>query len=289
MRDPSRRRGQAREHAAAERTARALVVEARSGTDAVAARREALREAGRAVALDPDGSEGMRVALQLMLEPPAEMPADLAKELESAQSERIRAGILPGLGVFGLFFVVAFLLPAVAGPLDWTIPCLVAAAVSVAIVSSASRLRLRNLAGASRGVLITSASIFLAIGLASVYVGPMMFIPPLAVATANALVASQLRWRGTLALAVSSIAVPFVLEWAHVIPANYTFAADTFVTTSHVMRLPEIPIRLASLVTSLGALIGSVLYVARVVRIEGELRRTFLLQNWHLRQMAHVE
>ena len=288
-RDVERRRAQARDHANAARIARARVVEAGSAADAVGARREALREAGRAVALDPEGSEGMRVALELMLEPPAEMPADLAKELDRAQSERIRAGIPLGLAVFVMFLVLAFALPALAGPLDWTFPLLIASAVTIAIATSTMRLRMRNLAAAWRGALVTSASIFVAIALASTYLGPMMIIPPLAVATGNALVASQLRWRVTLVLAVSSVLVPSLLEWAQLMPASYHFSGDALVVTSHVMRLPEVPIRVVTLVVSLAALVGSMLYVRRIVRVESELRRASLLQNWHLRQMALVD
>ena len=46
--------------------------------------------------------------------------------------------------------------------------------------------------------------------------------------------------------------------------------------------------RVTNLLTTLVALIGSVLYVARVVRVENELRGRWLLQNWHLRQIAQV-
>jgi hypothetical protein len=116
-----------------------------------------------------------------------------------------------------------------------------------------------------------------------------MLIPSLAIATATSLVASQLRWRVTLALAISSVLVPTILEWAHITPANYHFGADAIVVTSHVIRLPEVTIRLSALGITLLALVGSVRYVRRIVVVETELRERWLLQNWHLRQMAHVD
>jgi hypothetical protein len=241
------------------------------------------------VALDPEGRDGMRVALELMLEPPMEMPPDLRDELERAQSDRIRAGIIPGLIVFAAMIVLALGLPAIAGARDWTIPLMVAGVMSIALATSARRLRMANLAVAWRGALITSACLCVAIGLSSTYLGPLTLAPQLAVAVATALVASQLRWRMTLALAASAIVVPFVLEWTHVIPANYQFSADTITVTSHVMELPEDPIRISILITTLVALVGSVRYVRRVVKFENDLRQRFLLQNWHLRQMARVD
>ena len=94
--------------------------------------------------------------------------------------------------------------------------------------------------------------------------------------------------RTTLALGLASVVVPFVLEWAGVTPRNYEFANGAITVHSHVMQLSEVPVRLTNLLTTLVALIGSVLYVARVVRVENELRGRWLLQNWHLRQMAQV-
>jgi serine/threonine-protein kinase len=288
-RDLERRRAQARDHASAARAARDRVTEARTSSEAVEARREALREAGRAVALDPDGRDGMRVALELMLAPPREMPADLAAELERAQSDRIRVGIIPGIVVFAGFLAFALALPAIAGAIDWTIPAIIAIAMSVPIAMGLRRLRIPNLASARRGAFLSAASLFLAIGLSSVYLGPMMLIPSLAIATATSLVASQLRWRMTLALAISSLLVPTILEWAHVTPTTYHFGADAIVVTSNVIRLPELTIRLSALGITLLALVGSVRYVRRIVVVETELRERWLLQNWHLRQMAHVD
>jgi len=45
---------------------------------------------------------------------------------------------------------------------------------------------------------------------------------------------------------------------------------------------------LLSLFVTVGALVGSVLYVRRVVVVEAELRRTWVLHNWHLRHMTRL-
>jgi serine/threonine-protein kinase len=116
-RDLERRREQARGHALAAREASRRA--AGGGPDALAARREALREAGRAVALDPEGREGLRAAVELMLEPPKEVPAEVRDELDRAQADRIRAGIRTGVVVFGAFMAAALGVPVIAGPLDW--------------------------------------------------------------------------------------------------------------------------------------------------------------------------
>jgi eukaryotic-like serine/threonine-protein kinase len=285
-RDLERRRQLAQLHAAAARKARERV--AAGGADAVTARREALREAGRAVALDPDGREGLRAALELMLEPAPVVPPEVHDELERAQSDRIRAGIVPGLVVFATFLATALLVPLVAGPIRWLPPLVVAGALVVASISSAYRLRASRLSTRSGAALLTAACVSIAIAFSSGYLGPMMLIPPLAVALASALVASQLRWRGILVLGVLSVSVPFVAEWLALIPTSYEFRDGGMLVMPVVMELSEVPVRIASLVATLGALIGSVLYVRRVVLVETELRTRWVLHNWHLRQMAQM-
>jgi serine/threonine-protein kinase len=286
-RDLERRREQARRHAAAARDARERVARS-SATEADAARREALREAGRAVALDPDGREGLRAAVELMLEPPHEVPAEVHRELERAQSDRVRAGLVPGIIVFCLFMAVALVVPLVAGPVSWVAPVCIVCTLVVALALSANLLRKPNIAGEHGATLVIAASVAIAIGLASMYAGPMMIIPPLAVALANALAASQMRWRAYLTLCVLSVSVPVLVEWVGLVPRSYEFAADGLHVRPVVMQLSEVPVRITSLVTTLGALIGSVFYVRRVTVVEAELRRTWLLHNWHLRQMAQM-
>jgi hypothetical protein len=115
-----------------------------------------------------------------------------------------------------------------------------------------------------------------------------MIIPPLAVALGNALATSQLKWRAFVFFSILGVAIPFVVEWAGLVPRSYEFRADGFLVKPVVMQLAEVPIRVLTLLVTIGALVGSVLYLRRVVSVETELRRSWLLHNWHLRQMARL-
>jgi len=285
-RDLERRREAARGHAEAARAARERVTA--GGPDAEAARRDALREAGRAVALDPEGREGLRAAVELMLEPPRELPREVHDELERAESDRIRAGLVPGIVVFAMFLVVALVVPVVAGPVSWLVPSVIAATTTVAIVLSVRILRKKLSSRETPTTIALVACVALGIAFASGYLGPMMLIPPLAVALANALTSVQRRWYVFVILCGLAVVVPFVAEWAGLIPRSYEFRPDGFLVTPVVMQLSELPVRLLSLLVTLGALVGSVLYVRRVVVVEVELRRRWVLHNWHLRQMTRV-
>ena len=285
-RDLERRREEAHRHAEAARVARERVTA--GGPDAEDARREALREAGRAVALDPEGREGLRAAVELMLEPPRELPREVHDELERAESDRIRAGLVPGIVVFATFMIMALIVPAVAGPVSWLIPGVITATTAIAIALCVRLLRKEMLSRETLTTVALVACVALAIAFASGYLGPMMLIPPLAVALANALASVQRRWHVFLFLCILAVVAPFVLEWAGLIPRSYEFRPDGFLVKPIVMRLSEVPVRVLSLLVTLGALVGSVLYVRRVVVVEAELRRTWVLHNWHLRQMTRL-
>ncbi|HEU0037438.1 MAG TPA: serine/threonine-protein kinase [Kofleriaceae bacterium] len=286
-RDLARRRELARDHAAAARAARERVANG-PAAEADAARREAMREAGRAVALDPEGREGLRAAVELMLEPPSEVPAEVVRELQRAQSDRIRAGLAPAIVAFAFFLLVALVVPMIAGPVSWIGPLLVTASMTGAIAVTVLLLRSKNLAVSRGKHVVLALLVSAAIGFASTYAGAMILVPALAVAVANSFAASQVEWRLYLLLVALGVAVPFFGEWLGVFPQSYEFRPDGMLVKPVAAVLSEIPLRLTSLATTIGVLLASVFYVRRVFVVEQELRRTWLLHNWHLRQMAQV-
>lgn len=285
-RDLERRRVEARRYAQQARDARDRVTT--GGPGAETARRDALRAAGRAVALDPEGREGLRAAVELMLEPPQDIPRDVHDALERAESERIRAGIAPGIAVFAVFLFAALVVPLAAGPVSWVAPSVIAVAMTVAIAMCVRLLRKDMLSNETPATVTLVACVAISIAFASGYLGPMLIIPPLAVALANALATSQRRWTVFLILSMLAVVAPSVAEWAGLVPHSYEFRTDGFLVRPVVMALSEVPVRLLSLFVTLAALVGSVLYVRRIVVVEAELRRTWLLHNWHLRQMAQL-
>jgi serine/threonine-protein kinase len=81
-RDVERRRALAAEQLAVARLALA--------TDPVGGRAEAMRIAGRALALDPDSPVAADLVTSLMLEPPAELPAEVVERIAVADAEITR-------------------------------------------------------------------------------------------------------------------------------------------------------------------------------------------------------
>jgi hypothetical protein len=164
----------------------------------------------------------------------------------------------------------------------------VAGVTTIAIVLCLRLSRLTVLTRETPTTVTLVACVALGIAFASGYLGPMMLLPPLAVALANALASVQRRWHVFLGLCILAVVAPFIAEWAGLIPRSYEFRPDGFLVKPVVMHLSEVPVRLLGLLVTVGALVGSVLYVRRVVVVEGELRRRWVLHNWHLRQMTQL-
>ncbi|NVB85242.1 MAG: serine/threonine protein kinase [Kofleriaceae bacterium] len=101
-RDMERRRVLAREHLA----------NARDALDSGDAdrRADAMREAGRALALDPESTEAADLVSALVIEPPKQMPAELVGELAKVEADRARVrGRRAFSGYMTLLLLSAFL------------------------------------------------------------------------------------------------------------------------------------------------------------------------------------
>ena len=96
-----------RDHELRRELARTELAEARRALgsgNGPTARRDALRAAARALALDPTDRESADLVGHLMLEPPTETPAEVERELEELDLDALRAS-----GRFGMFAAIAYL------------------------------------------------------------------------------------------------------------------------------------------------------------------------------------
>src|SRR5262249_34662499 len=77
------------------------------------ARANAVRRAGRALALDPESVEAGELVTSLMLEPPKKLPPDLLASLDAEDrafnKQRSRAAMWTALSLFGFWAVMPFL------------------------------------------------------------------------------------------------------------------------------------------------------------------------------------
>jgi serine/threonine-protein kinase len=193
------------------------------GPNAKEERVRALREVGRALALDPSHTEAQRVLLKLLATPPRELPEEERLEVASEEEDsgRFTANMS---GFYHLSFVITTGLVLAMGVKSW-------AAVGLYAVVSAATAAIGFLS--ARGYVSQGYRLFanviggtLSIGFMSTMFGPLFLIPGLAAMSTMA-ASFNTPSRGARALVIGigvlAVVVPLALELVGLLPPSYEF------------------------------------------------------------------
>ena len=282
-RDLLRRKELAREHvqAARQHTDRALS----GGKGATAARSLALREIGRAVALDPTDSQAVTTLMRLMTEVPAEMPP----EARAAMQAETRGGIRAAARVAAVAYLLWFAhLPLMLwmGVRSWpaylvaSTAWLVAAAWAYAVAKNPPRDGSRPFGMMVAGVVAVAASTTLC--------GPYFIAPTLAAVGSMMLHMSPYR-RGRVTVVILNclaIAVPAGLQALGVLPPSYVLGNDSIVIRPIMLGFPALPTQVFLLVNSLAVVIAASVMIARVRNTLTSIEERMYVHTWQLRQLV---
>jgi len=249
-RDLARRREVAREHADL-----AAVQLARTD-DELAARAEAVREAGRALAFDPDNADALRILGRLLVEPPTRTPIEVdrmiadAEHREAAQQAKVGA-------IVGAAWLVFLAFPLWMGLRDVDVYVGLVVSLLVVVVMSAVRAALRDQGTAL--VVAIAAVQAITMGFATRLFGPFVIVPGIVAATTAMFVFNEQRHlRVLVVFGVASILVPWVLEHFGVLSPSYVYGPDGLIILANFVSFPQ----LATEVTLVFASVGTVLMAA---------------------------
>ena len=277
-RDLARRRELADAHAAAAEQAIA------HGLDD-AARAAAMREAGRALALEPAHARAQAVLARLLLEAPAQLPAGA---LASSDAERVRMRQqVARHGAYSYFFVAAAIPMFLAFPTHHGWSIVVLAVLNAAAGALALVLSRRSFPVRTPWYLVALAlnTVILAAGTAMF--GPMLIVPIYIIGSLALwlnLPSGYPAWI-TVAAHVSAI-VPFVLlELAGVLPATMALVDGRMVLTPNVIELTP-----TSTAIMLGLVFVSQLAVIVYIaigsrRVHDRTQDRLHAHTWHLEQL----
>ena len=279
-RDLERRRELASEHAARAqtRTERALS----EADDATQARRDALQEIGRALALDPENPLAMETLVRLLVTPPREIPADALAALRESERATQRAtsrGALVGYLAwfafvpFGFWMGVRSVSAAIASAIVWA---LAAASTSIALRQAGTLAR-------ALALLATAA----AAGVTSMICGPYVLVPTLAVINVILwlLVGSRSARPVVIGLACLSILAPAALDWTRLV-RFYHFRDGHVTLLQGLLDFPPVATHALLLAASL-ALVGvAAVLVTRFRDHLDETERRLYVQAWQLEQLV---
>lgn len=248
-------------------------------------RRTALEEAGRAVALAPEDERARGVLVDLLTRPPETPPREVIEQLDQEET-RSHVKLLPRARNAFVFVLLVSLGGIYGlGVRSWglVIAGLIFFGGSIAINMYAVA-KQRTTAYTQAAFSISSA---LAVGMVSVFFGPLVIVPTLAAAIMTSSIL-QMRQGGrvmTISLYLVAIALPAVLMLAKLHPVGLSSIGDRLAMSPAAVELhPDLTI-LAVTAFNVMVVVAGALHAARYRDAMHELALANHLQTW---QLAHV-
>jgi serine/threonine-protein kinase len=249
-----------------------------------ARRAEAMKAAGRALALDPESRAAADLITALMLEPPREEPRALRAELDaSAAAVQRRQG---EVAMLSLLAILAFLaLCAWNGLYSW--PVLGGLAAFTLVLASVA-FRVSRRAMTAREMLLVTCGNAVLVALLSRTFGSLIIVPGVTCVMALSLTSYPQnidRPKAVIALLVASWSLPVLLEWAGVLAPTWQVIDGAVISTSSLIRIGGAPTTALLVVAHVATIIVIGLFAHALAASRRDAQRQVQIQAWHLRQL----
>jgi serine/threonine protein kinase len=287
-RDEARRRELAQGHVAgAEKLVQSIATA--PSAEASQLRSSAMRELGRALALDPTHGGALRALERLLLDAPTEVPPEALPELEERAKAR-RIEVLRAGAVRGISWMVCVPLVVAMGVTDWAQGGALIGCLTLSSCLSVYAWRARKTSDAWNLGLFLATS--LTISLMSSIFGPFVLVP--AFASTNGMFFALDGRRGlrplSLTIGVLAIALPFLGALTGFYASPYSFTPDgaLVIRSSMVVFSPALTLSFL-FVTSVAVAFTPTLLAGR---FRDELKRAedrVFMNAYHLRQLLPRE
>lgn len=259
------------------------------GPNANEERVRALRETGRALALDPTHPDARHVLVRLLAEPPRELPVE--EQGEVAQDEGGRSRLIAKMGVYVyLSFLATFVLILWMGIQSWPafLGYVLATIATLVVVFMTSR-------GVIQGHLALYASAItstLGIGFMSTMFGSLFLVPGLAALNTMAhVVNSSTRSVRAVVIAIGTLAVlvPLGLEGLDLLPRSYEFAGGSLVVLPNMHSFPQAATFTFLVYIALAHIIGVSIMMGRMQDALRDAEQRLHMHTWQLKQLVSDE
>lgn len=270
-------------HAAEEAAKRAVA----GGPGSEDARREALREVARALALDPTNAEAMRALGRIVTEPPSSVPGEVEEEMAAATSSRRKLQLREG--VRANLLGTALLLP-----FGFWMGVRSSFVLGATVLLSLAAAGVQGWAAKVEGERPTHGLVYVAYLLnvaALLFIGrvfgPLFFMPMLlAILTFAFCMSEKSRYRwAVIATGVLAILASVALELIGALPPSYIFNDGGITILPNAAMLPKVPTIIALLVASVFFVVAPGAILGRLLESLKDAEKRSLMHVWHLRQL----
>ncbi|MCX4243380.1 serine/threonine-protein kinase [Paraliomyxa miuraensis] len=284
-RDSERRATMAERHAAAAEAA----VERAAGDDpgspaALRARREAMAEIGRALALQPEHPAAMASLLRLLSHPPTRLPPEAAEALEQRRAAtRAWAG---GVASWAYGSVLGY------WPLLWwagvrePVPLCILSVLAVLSSLLARRVAKHPRPGPN-DIVPTMVVSSLLMGSTAAIFGPLVLTPTLVAVNAAPYALILRGWHRWLTALVGALVIvaPLLLMTVGAWPVTYALGPEGMLVRPYGLELSGHGAITLLIVSSIAAVLTAMVSVAKVRHDLDQAQRALELYGWHFRQL----
>ena len=252
------------------------------------ARATAMRELGKALALDAGNAVAGRAVVRLLAEPPREVPAAVRAELADVDEAQLKAGARAGAPMavaWSSFLVFGFFMPV----LDWR-PLIVTMLLMLTGIVLTIRNNMMRRVPVPHQVLVF-AVYFLMCVTSGFVAGPLITFPTV-LATFIAGLQTHPSKQARRAIVVVGCAVFCVVvgcEWAGILPRAYIFDDAGFRVVPFIVGLPETPTRLLMIIGTLASTVAVALFISSVRDSLAKAQERNALLGWHLKQLVPAD
>jgi serine/threonine-protein kinase len=280
------RRDLAAEHAARAEAA-AFAALAGDGSSGEQARRTALREVGRALALDPDNERALAALEKVFTAPPREVPAEVTERLHAAESQRYRLQIGDAIVADLVGMACAFPFVLWMGVREWSFVIAVVALTALSIAFKVLAYRKVDEPIVEVHAYLAFLFNLLAVAAIARAWGPLFVMPVLLLVFANGYAAASSvghRWRVLLTtLAVQLGAV--LVEVLGLVPRSYAFADGALTILPRGVAHSEAPTLVGLTVFSLFMIFMPMRMSGRLQAVLREAEQRAMVNAWQLGQL----
>jgi hypothetical protein len=248
-------------------------------------RAEAMRAAGRSLALDPETSGAAELITALMLEPPAAPPPNLRATLHLADIEHVRRHARTAIVAYA---TIASFLPVAMwnGVRKWPV---VLGVFFAALMMAFAAWRIRRRPDRGLGeMLIYAAGNVVLLALLSRMAGPFTFVPALTcVVTMSCMAypAFVLRPAVLIAIMVVGFLIPIGLELQGYLDLTWEIRDGVLISHAGALDVAGTSTAILLVVASVATFVIAGIHAAALAGTSRRQQQQLVSQAWHLRQL----
>jgi serine/threonine-protein kinase len=252
--------------------------------DELGQRRAALNQLGRALALDADNRDAMKLLVRLLTEPPKALPAEVAESLDRDEERSVTRAARVGTWLFAS--LIGFVpLTMWMGVRSWTMVGGIVVLVlwCIGALAATGRWWPANQQGLYPAYVASSMTIA---GIATLF-GPLVVVPGMAAVNTVTFLMQfrRVRW-WPVVVGCASFSVPLGLQQLGVLRPSYLFARGRMELVPWALDLSRVPSLTFLTLSALAVLVTGAVMTMHFRRALNEANVQTRLHSWHLRQLV---